>query len=347
MSGFWRRLVATTWARSLEFLRDRSAVGWNLIFPLLLVAGLAYVFSGPGQPQFRVAVLAPADAVLDGRLHPFLDTHQIQFYRESDPDIAVAKVQSQRIDMLLDLRNAQEGTAGRYYVNDQSPKGYLTERLLRGAGGPALERASASGVAVRYVDWVVPGILGMNMMFSCLYGLGYVIVRYRKNGYLKRLNATPLRAFEFILAQLISRLALVVVVTAVVYAGCNLFLHFRMIGSYANLMLVTVFGSFSMIALGLVIAARFTSEELAGGLLNLLSWPMMVISGVFFSLEGAPAPIRLLAQLLPLTHMVDAARAVMLDGAGLAQIGGNLAALALMSALYLALGAILFRWRQD
>jgi len=252
-------------------------------------------------------------------------------------------VQSQRIDLLLDLR----GTPGRYYLNDQSPKGYLTERLLRGAGGAALERAEASGTAIRYVDWVVPGVLGMNMMFSCLYGLGYVIVRYRKSGYLKRLNATPLRAFEFILAQLVSRLALVLVVTAVVYAGCNLFLHFRMIGSYLDLLLVTLLGAFSMIALGLVVAARFTSEELAGGLLNLLSWPMMVISGVFFSLEGSPAPIRLLAQLLPLTQMVDAARAVMLDGAGLAQIAGNLAALAAMSALYLALGAVLFRWRQD
>jgi ABC-2 type transport system permease protein len=343
VSGFWRRLRAATWARNLEFLRDRSAVGWNLVFPVLLVAGLGYVFSGPGQPQFRIAVLAPPQAALDGHLHPFLDTRQILFYRVTSPAGAIAKVQSQRLDMLLDLRTSP----GRYYVNEQSPRGYLAERLLRGAGGPALQRAEASGVAVRYVDWVVPGVLGMNMMFSCLYGLGYVIVRYRQNGYLKRLNATPLRAFEFILSQLISRLLLVLVVTVAVYAGCNTFLHFRMVGSYLDLLLVTALGAFSMIALGLVVAARFTSEELAGGLLNLLSWPLMVVSGVFFSLEGAPAPIRFLAQLLPLTQMLDAARAVMLDGAGLAQIGGHLLALTAMSFFYLALGAALFRWRQE
>lgn len=347
MKGFWRRLLATARARNLEFLRDRSAVSWNLIFPVLLVAGLAYVFSGPGQPQFRIGVLAPPATALDAQLHPFLGTQQILFYREDAADTAIAKVQSQRIDMLLDFRERSESMPGRYYVNDKSPRGYLAERLLRGAGGPPLVRAEASGVAIRYVDWAVPGVLGMNMMFSCLYGLGYVIVRYRQNGYLKRLNATPLRAFEFILAQLISRLLLVVIVTAVVFAACNAVLHFRMVGSYWTLLLVCALGAFSMIALGLVIAARFTSEEFAGGLLNMLSWPMMMVSGVFFSIEGAPAPIRFLAQLLPLTQMLDAARAVMLDGAGFTQIVGHLAALTAMSATFLALGALLFRWRQE
>lgn len=347
MKGFWRRLRATIRARNLEFFRDRSAVGWNLLFPVMMVIGLGYVFSGPGQPQFRIAVLAPPQLALDAQLHPFLATQQILFYRESSAETAIAKVQSQRIDMLLDFRDRSATVPGRYYVNDQSPRGYLAERLLRGAGGPALVRADARGVAVRYVDWVVPGVLGMNMMFSCLYGLGYVIVRYRQNGYLKRLNATPLRAFEFILGQLVSRLLLVVVVTAAVFTACNLLLHFRMVGSYWHLLLVCALGGFAMIAMGLVVAARFTSEEFAGGLLNLLSWPMMVVSGVFFSIEGAPAPIRFLAQLLPLTQMLDAARAIMLDGAGLAQIAGHLTAMVTMASVYLALGAVLFRWRQE
>jgi ABC-type multidrug transport system permease subunit len=343
MTGFWRRLRAAIRARSLEFVRDRSALGWNLAFPILLVTGLAYMFSGPAQPQFSVAVLAAPDAALDARLHPFLDTQQIRFYRETDFGVAVNKVLRQRIDMLLDLRTPP----GRYYVNEQSPKGYLVERLLRGSDGPRLERATTSAPAARYVDWVVPGILGVNMMFSCLYGLGYVIVRYRISGYLKRLNATPLRAVEFILAQLLSRLGLVMLTTVAVFAGTDLLLHFRVVGSYWNLLLVAVLGASSMIALGLVVAARIASEEFAGGILSLLSWPMMVICGVFFPLEGSPVPIRILSTLFPLTHMVDAARAVMLDGAGLIQIAPDLAALAAMSGIYLALGAAFFRWRQN
>lgn len=343
LSGFRRRLGAALWSRTLEFLRDRSALGWNLVFPLLLVAGLGYVFSGPGQPDYSVAVLAPADAALDARLHPFLATPKVGFHREAELERAIARVQHARIDMVLDLREPP----GRYWINPQSPKGLLIEQLLRGAQGPMPARATASGTAIRYVDWLVPGVLGMNMMFSCLYGLGYVIVRYRKNGYLKRLSATPLRAVEFVLAQLLSRLALVVAMAAVVYAGCDLLLGLRMQGSYALLLLTTMLGAFAMIAMGLIIAARISSEEFAEGLLNFIAWPMTVLCGVFFSLDGAPRALQLAAQALPLTHVVEAARAIMLDGAGLPDIAYHLGMLTAMSAGFVAIGAALFRWRQN
>lgn len=343
MSGFWRRLRAATWARSLEFIRDKSSLGWNVVFPVLLVLGLAYVFSGPGQPMFKVGVLAPAGAALDEKLHPFLATPQVQFYREEAGEAALHKVQLQRIDMLVDFSAAP----ARYWINEQSPKGKLLEQLLRGAGGAPLQREATSGAQVRYVDWVTPGVLGMNMMFSCLFGIGYVIVRYRKNGYLKRLNATPLRAFEFLLAQLLSRLLLIVLVNAAVFAACRLLLHLRMEGSWWDLLLLTVLAAFSMIAMGLVVSARINSEELAGGILNVISTPMMVVCGVFFSIDGTPRILQLTAQLLPLTHLINGARAIMLDGAGLQQIAPNLLALAAMSLVYLVLGAALFKWRQN
>lgn len=343
LADTWRRLRAATWARSLEFIRDKSAVGWNVIFPVLLVLGLAYVFSGPGQPMFKVGVLAPAGAALDAKLHPFLGTPQVQFYREEPGETALHKVQLQRIDMLADFTVSP----GRYWVNEQSPKGKLLEQLLRGAGGDALQRQTTSGAEVRYVDWVTPGVLGMNMMFSCLFGIGYVIVRYRKNGYLKRLNATPLRAFEFLLAQLLSRLLLIVAVNAAVFVACRLLLDLRMEGSYWNLLLLTTLATFSMIAMGLVVSARISSEELAGGILNVISTPMMVVCGVFFSIDGAPHILQIVAQLLPLTHLINGARAIMLDGAGLQQIMPNLLALTAMSALYLVLGAAMFKWRQN
>ena len=343
LADSWRRLRAATWARSLEFIRDKSAVGWNVIFPVLLVLGLAYVFSGPGQPMFKVGVLAPAGVALDAKLHPFLATPQVQFYREEPGDAALHKVQLQRIDMLADFTVVP----GRYWVNEQSPKGKLLEQLLRGAGGDALQRQATSGAEARYVDWVTPGVLGMNMMFGCLFGIGYVIVRYRKNGYLKRLNATPLRAFEFLLAQLLSRLLLIVVVNCAVFMACRLLLHLRMEGSYWNLLLLTTLAVFSMIAMGLVVSARISSEELAGGILNVIATPMMVVCGVFFSIDGAPHILQMVAQLLPLTHLINGARAIMLDGAGLREIAPNLLALAAMSAVYLVLGAALFKWRQS
>ena len=343
LTDSWRRLKAATWARSLEFIRDKSAVGWNLVFPVFLVLGLGWAFSGPGQPMFKVGVLAPAGIVADGKLHPFLATPQVQFYAETPGAAALHKVQLQRIDMLLDFTAAP----ARYWVNEQSPKGRLLEQLLRGAGGAPLQRQTTTGAEVRYVDWVTPGVLGMNMMFGCLFGIGYVIVRYRKNGYLKRLNATPLRAVEFLLAQLLSRLLLIVVVNAAVFMACRGLLHLRMEGSYLDLLLLTTLAAFSMIAMGLVVSARISSEELAGGILNVIATPMMVVCGVFFSIDGAPHVLQLVAQLLPLTHLINGARAIMLDGAGLSQIMPNLIALAAMSLLYLVLGAALFKWRQN
>jgi ABC-type multidrug transport system, permease component len=341
--AFWSRLAATTWARSLEFVRDRSALGWNIAFPVLLVIGMAYVFSGPGRPLFKVAVLAPPGAALDARLSPFLATPGVQFYRAHDLAGAQRKVALEQVDMAIDLR----GEPARDWINPQSQKGRLLQRVLAGTPGVHAVDQMVRGDTVRYVDWLAPGVFGMNLMFSCLFGIGYVIVRYRKNGYLKRLNATPISAFEFVLAQLLSRLLLVMVVTVFVYAATDALVHFRMLGSYALLFGVTVLGAFAMIALGLVISARVASEELAGGLLNLASWPMMVLSGVFFSLDGAPEPLRLAAQALPLTQLLEAARAIMLEGAGVAQIAPHLLALAGMSVLFLLLGAFGFRWSQD
>lgn len=336
------RLVAMTWARTLEFLRDRSALGWNVAFPVLMVGGFALIFSGPGQPLFKVAVHAP-DAALTAELHPFIRSEHIHFYREEGLDAAIAKVRRHQVDLLLDLSRAP----GRYWINDESPKGETAEVLLKASAGPALERQAVTGAPIRYVDWVVPGLLGLNMMFSCLFGIGYVIVRYRKSGYLKRLNATPLTALEFLVAQLLSRLALTLTITVLCFLGTTLFLHFRMEGSYLDLFVVTVLGAVSMLSMGLIIAARVASEEFAGGILNLLSWPMMVLSGVFYSLDGAPRVVQLGADLFPLTHLLTAARAIMLEGARLSDLGYHLGALVLMSAVFLGLGARLFRWTQD
>jgi ABC-type multidrug transport system permease subunit len=181
-------------------------------------------------------------------------------------------------------------------------------------------------------------------MFSSLFGVGYVVVRYRKNGFLKRLRATPLRAIEFVIAQVASRLVLILIITSFVYTGTTFFLDIRMDGSYLLLLAVLFAGSISMISMGLMVAARVTSEELAGGLLNMVTWPMMMLSGVWFSLEAASDWVRQVAAVFPLTHMLDAARAVMLDGAGLTEVMPEIVILLGMSVIFLAVGAFTFRW---
>lgn len=335
MKASLQRILALTHARNIEFVRDRSSLGWNILLPVLLVAGLGFIFSGDGRPLFKVAVHGAEQAE-----HRVLDLQYADFVPVDDLDAAIMAVERHQYDLLVDVPGRT------YWVNDSSPKGYVLDRI---AADPAhgLARQAVSGAQVRYVDWLVPGILGMNMMFSCLFGVGYVIVRYRKSGYLKRLQATPTTAFEFLAAQIASRMILIMAVTVFVYIGTDWLLDFRMEGRYLDLVLIAVFGAVSMVAMGMAVAARVQSEELAGGLLNLVTWPMMVISGVWFSIEGSPAAIQWLAQCLPLTHVLTAARAVMLDGAGLAQVMPQLGILGGMALGFLLLGAALFRWGRD
>lgn len=321
-------------ARNLEFMRDRAALAWNFALPLFVVLGFAFAYSGNTLSTYKVGIFGQ---------HPttgFYATRYIRFVPIHNLDQGIAWVGHQKLDMLVDPDDK------RYWINNTSPKGYLLSRILAGSEAHASQYRSASvkGHQIGYVDWLIPGVLGLNMMFSALFGVGYVIVRYRRNGVLKRLKATPLAAFEFLTAQVLSRLWLMLLVTSIIFFGLKLMLGFPVAGSYADLLLIFLLGAASLISLGMLIAARLKSEELAGGLLNGLSWPMMFLSGVWFSLAGLNPWMQKLAWIFPLTHIIDAARAVMLDGDGLATIAPHLIVLAGMTAVFLIISAWAFRW---
>ncbi|WP_295577077.1 ABC transporter permease [uncultured Lamprocystis sp.] len=344
----WRRIFAVFVARNREFYRDHAGLGWNIFMPILMVLAFAFIFSGDPQAQFKVGVIT-ADGTLPQPPTGLLALDHVQFVPFTDPESAALKVERHQIDLLVDVR----GVPITYWVNLESPRGYLAERLLLGAEGGNVEtpdqgtgpvRRTVSGAAVSYADWVLPGVLAMNVMFSSLWGVGWVIVRYRKNGVLRRLKATPLSPFEFLTAQVLSRLLVVMSASLVVYTGATLLLDFPMRGSYVALALIYAGGALCLISLGLIVSARLRTEELADGILNLISWPMLLLSGVWFSMEGTSAAARFLSQLAPLTHVVDAARRVMIDGAMVVDVLPQIVLLVGLALAFLALAAWLFRW---
>ena len=337
-----RRIYAIFQARNREFVRDRGTLAWNLILPVALMFGLSFAFSNE-RDAYTVGVFQEA-AEINTTDHAFFKTSYINFVAYDDFEVAMRKVSRHQLDLLVEF-----GDTPKYWINPESPKAYFAEIALLQSYSkevPEIEKQQISGEAVGYADWLLPGILGMNMMFSCLFGVGYVVVRYRKNGFLKRLRATPLTSFEFISAQVASRMVPILLITTFIYTGTHLLLGTRMEGSYFTLFLIAVVGAISLVSMGLVISSRVTSEELAGGLLNLINWPMMMLSGVWFSLEGAPDAVRTAASIFPLTHVLNSARAVMLDGATLADVAPSLLALTAMSVVFLAIGAKAFRWGQ-
>lgn len=340
-----QRIAAVLVARNREFYRDTAGLIWNIMMPVMMIVAFAFIFGGGPDDLFKVGVLGDPDTAADAT--GFLATPHINFVPVAEQDGAVTKIARHQLDLLVDTRGPGGAVTG-YWVNPQAPNGQIVERLLLGAHArgaeAAPERRLAAGEALSYADWVLPGVLAMNVMFSSLWGVGWVVVRYRKNGVLRRLKATPLRPLEFLTAQVLSRLLVAMTSSVVVYLGALAILDFPMRGSYAALALVYIAGALCMISLGLLVASRLRTEELADGLLNLLAWPMVLLSGVWFSMEGTSAAAQWLSQLMPLTHVVDAARGIMIDGMGLVQILPQIVLLLALAAVLLATAARLFRW---
>lgn len=335
----WNRIYALFVARNLEFVRDRSALAWSVLLPILIIFVFAFAFTEDNPEKFKVGLLPGTEQ--GGPAITFRGTKYIKFIEFEDLDSSLQKVERHQVDLLFDP------TGNRYWINQTSPNGYIVEKLLIATfadSGVKLQKISVEGDEVRYIDWVIPGVIAMNIMWGALFGIGYVIVRYRKFGVLKRLSATPVNAVEFLCAQILSRLWLLVVVNVVIFIGMDWFVDFRMYGSYFDLFLVFTLGCINLICCGLVVAARISSEEVANGILNLFSWPMMFMSGIWFSLEGAHPWMQKFALLLPLTHVTDAAREVMIDGASLVAVSDHLLVLAISSVILLFIGARIFKW---
>ncbi len=311
------------------------------MMPLLIILGFYFIFSGDSKDLFKVAIYNSNQSTqLELK---FLQTAHIKFIDVSDLESAIIRVQRHQFDMLLDLSS----NPPRYWVNQHSANGYMLERLYHESFSSTnidAQRELVTGEDIRYVDWLVPGVLAMNMMFSCLWGVGWVVVRYRKNGVLKRLQATPLTPFEFLSAQVIARIIIIAGVTLLVFVGANLVVDFTIRGSYLALFLVFLSGAACLTSMGLIVATRLKTEEVADGLLNLISWPMMFFSGVWFSMEGTHPLAQFVSQLFPLTHLVDAARRIMIDGAGVSGVMFEISLLSGLTLLLLVVSSRLFRW---
>lgn len=338
-------------ARNIEYYRDKSSIGWAFLFPLLIIIGCAVAFSEPDNTVFTIGTTIGATiettTKTTGDLKPLEDIQllkqpYIKTVSFDNFDTAIERIQYHQLDLLLSV----DETGKKYWINTESSKSLAAEQLFN-AVSHDFSKQQTSGRKVRYVDWVIPGVLGMNLMFGALFGVGYVIVRYRHNGVLKRLQATPTSALQFIGAQLASRLIIVIVVNSLIFIGCSIFLDLIVLGSYFNLLLITTLGAISMISVGLLVSCRTANEELAGGLLNVATWPMLFLSEVWFSLDSSPQWLRIVAEFMPLTHIVKATRAVMIDGASLIEVSPHLLWLAVLTVICTVIAASLFRWTRS
>jgi ABC-2 type transport system permease protein len=345
-----QRIWAMFVARNYEFFRDKAAFGWNFAFPFLIIIGFGLTFGKQDFKQFKIGIFPVENQSIifnDTTLPSSLQNNKrLQFMPFVNHQDGEEKLRHHKIDLLLERNSPTHA----YWINDSSPNGYLAEQIFLASflpkDSPIPEKRIVQGEQIRYVDWFFPGVIAMNMMFSALWGIGYIIVRYRKNGTLKRLKATPLTAFEYVTAQMFSRIFLLMFTLCVVWFGSNMIFHFRIHGSYLLIFLLFFLGGLNLCSIGLVLAARGTSEEFTSGVLNFISWPMMFLSEVWFSLEGAPRWIQTFSEIFPLTHLLRAVRKVMNDGATFSAVQSEIGILVITTALFLIIAALIFSWNE-
>ncbi|HEX7335662.1 MAG TPA: ABC transporter permease [Gemmatimonadales bacterium] len=340
-------LVQLTQVRYREFFREPEAVFWVFIFPVLLAAGLGLAFRN--RPPERIAVaVAAADSSAETLAHALRQTNELDVRLLTDSaanealrtgDVAVVMIPSSReVEYRYDDTRPESRTA-RLHVND----------ALQRAGGRrdvvAVRDALVRERGSRYIDFLVPGLVGMNLMGSGIWGLGFAIVDARKKRLLKRLIATPMSRPQFLASFVLSRLTLLVIEVGVLLGFGILAFGVPLRGPLLSLGLICLASSLAFTSLGLLIASRVQTIEGASGLMNLVMLPMWIFSGVFFSASRFPDTIQPFIQVLPLTAVVDALRANMLRGAGLEGLATELSIILAWLVGSFVLALKLFRWR--
>jgi ABC-2 type transport system permease protein len=349
-------LVELTRTRLLEFLREPEAVFWVFVFPVLLALALGIAFRAKPAEKLRAAVEAgtPESARIVAMLRDSSDLSIVelsaleaaQALRAGKVDVVVEGggpvASDTRASLSVTYRydtTRAEGRAARLAVDDA---------LQRALGRPDLIAAREERVATpgnRYIDFLIPGLVGLNLMGSGMWGLGFAVVQARVRKLLKRFAATPMRRSHYLLSFMLSRLVGLVLEVAVVVGFGWLLFGVAVRGSLLDLAVVSLVGALTFAGLGLLVAARPRTVEGVSGWMNLVQLPMWLFSGTFFSYERFPAVVRPAIRALPLTALNDALRAVINDGSPLAGSWPELLVMAAWGVISFVVALRLFRWQ--
>ncbi len=336
-------LVQLTLVRIREFAREPEAIFWALFFPILLTAGLGIAFRS--RPVDAVSVVTTDARVAEAlRQEPGLRVQQL------DEHAAHTAVRDGKA-VLLASPAADSSVVYRY--DDTNPEG----RLARMLADRAVQRAAGRGDPVRtgdelirepgsrYVDFFVPGLVGLGIMSNALWVFGFSVFYSRRRKLMKRLVATPMPRRHYLMSFLLWRMMLLVVEVGVPVGFGTLAFGVPVRGSFLDLVAISALSSMTFSALALLLATRAQTIEGISGLVNFVQVPMWILSGVFFSSDRFPAVVQPLIDVLPLTATIDALRAHMLQGATLIQLAPQLATLGAWLVVCFILALRLFRWR--
>lgn len=337
-------LYHLTVARTRELFREPEALFWVFVFPLLLALALGLAFRNRAPEEIPIGVQEGPESAFVMRA--------LEAAPGLKPTLVDAEQARQRLRggrVMVVVRTEAPWTLWFDPTRPESRQArLLAEDALQRAAGREDPRETAelemTEKGSRYIDFLIPGLLGMNLMGTGVWGIGFNIVQVRSKRLLKRLVATPMKRSHFLLSQILGRLVFLVPEVALLVGFGALVFDVPVHGSWLALALASLIGAFTFSGIGLLVASRAKTIEGVSGLMNLVMMPMWLGSGVFFSTERFPELLQPAIQLLPLTALVDALRGIMLDGASLLAVSGELLIAGAWGLITFVAALVLFRW---
>jgi len=340
-------LVELSLVRMREFLREPEAIFWVFVFPVLMACALGIAFRNTGPDAIRVAVVNDGPAAA-GRVEALRSSRSLEV-ELLEPDAASLALRTGKVALLVETVDGQ--VSFRYDPSrPESRPARLTvdDALQRAAGRTdpvATMDVTVSEPGARYIDWLIPGLIGINMMGSGMWGLGFAVVTARKNKLLKRLSATPMRRTHYLLSFMFSRFVFLTAEVVVILAFAALVFGVPIRGSLVDIAVTGLLGGIVFSGLGLLVAARPSTIEGVSGLMNFVMLPMWLLSGTFFSSERFPAAFQPFIKVLPLTAFNDAFRAIINEGATLQMVAVPVLILVAWGLVTFVSALKLFRWQ--
>jgi ABC-type multidrug transport system permease subunit len=341
----WTGFHVLLMARLREMFREPEVIFWTFLFPILLALGLGIAFRNKPPEAVRVVIVQQPGSE---RIAALLASAQLLHLSQQPQAQAELNFRLGKSDLEIIPR----GETVEYVYDPARPESVLARSLadsaLQAAAGskPAIATTvrTNSEPGSRYIDFLIPGLLGMNLMGSGMWGIGFALVEMRQRKLLKRYIATPMHRSDFLLALASSRLILMTAELLLVLGFGMLVFHMRVKGSWAAILFASCLGALSFAALGLLTASRAQKIETVSGIMNFVMMPMWVFSGIFFSYERFPSAVIPLIKLLPLTALNDMLRAIILEGSSLASQAAPMAVLCGWGAISFFLALRSFRW---
>jgi ABC-2 type transport system permease protein len=350
-------LIELTIARIKESIREPEILFWVFVFPILLAAALGIAFREKPADTQRIAIEKSTGAEEISKLLSLRKGMQpvVLDAKEANEQLRKGKVDLiVGIDHGLDAQQGGETSRNLVFTFDETRSGSEIARMAtqdaieRGLGRKDIVSIRDNKVATsgsRYIDFLIPGLIGMNLMGSGMWGVGFAVVLARTRKLLKRLAATPMRRSDYLLGFMLSRMIFLVPEVAVLVVLGGLMFKVKVYGSILDLIIVSIFGSMTFAGLGMLVAARAKTIEAASGWMNFIMMPMYILSGSFFSYERFPEFAIPIIRALPLTALNDALRAIMNDGKPLYAIWLELTVLTIWWIATFGVALKIFKWK--